>query len=73
MKTNFLKDNEGNFSSTRLAYMLLILNAIGMGWVAVANGEYQSAVLIVAGVAGVAGSIKANQKASELKNQKEEK
>lgn len=69
MKINFLTDDKGNLSSARLAYLFLILNSVAMGWVAVANHSYEEAVLIVAGVAGVAGSIKAAQKNSELKNQ----
>ena len=63
----FLQDDQGNFSSTRLMFVILLLNAIGMGWYTLVHENSVMALALLTGAITAATGMKFAHKSQEKK------
>lgn len=64
---NFLQDDQGNFSSTRLMFIFLILNGVGMGWYTLVHEGSIMALALLSGAITAATGMKFAHKSQETK------
>jgi len=71
MKTNFLQEDNGNFSATRLAFLLWIIGAL-VAWIitSLKSGNLQAIPESVAAIIGILMTGKVAQKFGEKPGQK---
>lgn len=69
MWEKFLQDDQGNFSSTRLMFVFLILNAVGMGWYTLAHESSIMALALLSGAITAATGMKFAHKSQETKSE----
>lgn len=63
----FLDDNEGNKSSTRIMFIAVILNGIGMSWYTLVNESSTAALVLLTGAITAAAGMKFAHKSQEKK------
>lgn len=67
MRHGFFQDNEGNFSSMRLVFLVMIAYALVTGWWTLLNEGSVACLALVSGLVGLAGGLKLGQKYQEKK------
>jgi len=68
----FLQDDKGNFSSTRLVFVVVVAYAMAAGWYTLLNEGSIACLALVSGLTGVAITLKFSDKSLDVRSSKKD-